>query len=97
VSFRFNSTSPYSGVKDPKVDDLINQGQGSVDPAERKKAYDELGAYIAQNAYAPFLFPLSSYSIATDGVFGPGITTQIPTVAVDAPIQYQNVFRTSGQ
>jgi peptide/nickel transport system substrate-binding protein len=97
VSFRFSSTSPYSGVKDPKVDDLINQGQGSVDPAERKKAYDELGAYIAQNAYAPFLFPLSSYSIATDGVYGPGITTQIPTVAVDAPIQYQNVFRTSGQ
>jgi peptide/nickel transport system substrate-binding protein len=97
VSFRFNSTSPYSGVKDQKVDDLINQGVGTVDPAGRKKAYDELSAYIAQNAYAPFLFPLSSYSIATKGVYGPGITTQIPTVAVDAPIQYQDVFRTRGQ
>ena len=30
-----------------------------MDPATRKSTYDQAAAYIAKNAYGPFLFPLA--------------------------------------
>jgi peptide/nickel transport system substrate-binding protein len=91
VAFRFNSHSLFSGVHDPKLDDLLNQGQGATDPAARKSFYDKAGAYIAQNAYGPFLFPVATWNVATHGVSGPGLTNAIPSVAVNPQVLWEDV------
>jgi peptide/nickel transport system substrate-binding protein len=91
VAFRFNSHSPFSGVHDPKLDDLLNQGQGATDPAARKSFYDKAAAYIAQNAYGPFLFPVATWNVAAHGVSGPGLTNAIPSVAVNPQVLWEDV------
>lgn len=93
VAFRFSSTSPFSGVHDPKLDALINKGAAEVNPAQRKQTYDQVAAYIAKNAYGPFLFPVTSWSIADKGVYGPGLTTSIPAVAVNTGILWDGVYK----
>ena len=93
LGFRFLSQSPFSGVHDPKLDALILGGQAAVDPAPRKKLYDQAAEYIAQNAYGPFLFPISGYNVAAHGVQGPGLTTQIPSVAVNSQILWEDVSK----
>jgi peptide/nickel transport system substrate-binding protein len=90
LGFRFLSQSPFSGVHDPKLDQLILGAQGAVDPAVRKKLYDQAAAYIAQNAYGPFLFPISGSNVAK-GAQGPGLTTPIPSVAVNPQILWEDV------
>ena len=91
VAFRFNSHSPFSGVHDPKLDDLLNQGQGATDPATRKSFYDKAAEYIAQNAYGPFLFPVATWNVAAHGVTGPGLTNAIPSVAVNPQVLWEDV------
>jgi peptide/nickel transport system substrate-binding protein len=91
VSFRFNSKSPFSGVHDPKLDDLLNSGQGAIDPATRKSFYDKAAQYIAQNAYGPFLFPVATWNVAAHGVSGPGLTNAIPSVAVNPQVLWEDV------
>jgi peptide/nickel transport system substrate-binding protein len=90
LGFRFLSASPFSGVHDPKLDALILGGQAAVDPAARKKEYDAAAAYIAQNAYGPFLFPISGYNVAK-GAQGPGLTTPIASIAVNPNILWEDV------
>jgi peptide/nickel transport system substrate-binding protein len=93
LAFRFVSNSPFSGVHDPKLDRLILGASGAVDPAARKQMYDQAAAYIAQNAYGPFLFPISNYNIAAHGVQGPGLTTPIPSVAVNPEVLWEEVSK----
>ena len=93
VAFRFASTSPFSGVHDPKLDALINKGAAEVNPAQRNKTYAQTAAYIAKNAYGPFLFPVTSWSIAAKGLQGPGLTTSIPAVAVNTGILWPDVAK----
>jgi peptide/nickel transport system substrate-binding protein len=90
LAFRFFSKSPFSGVHDPKLDSLILGGAGAVNPATRKSLYDQAAAYIAQNAYGPFLFPISGWNIAK-GAQGPGLTTPIPSVAVNPQVLWEDV------
>jgi peptide/nickel transport system substrate-binding protein len=93
LAFRFVSNSPFSGVHDPKLDKLILGASAPVDPAARKKLYDQAAAYIAQNAYGPFLFPISNYNIAVHGAQGPGLTTPIPSVAVNPQVLWEDVSK----
>lgn len=95
LAFRFQSQSPFSGVHDPKLDAMIAAGAASVDPTQRKAAYDQAAAYIAKNAYGPFLFPLANWNIAAHGVTGPGLTTPIPPVAVNGPVLWEDVSTSS--
>jgi peptide/nickel transport system substrate-binding protein len=90
LAFRFYSKSPFSGVHDPKLDALILGGAASVNSATRKSLYDQAAAYIAKNAYGPFLFPISGWNVAK-GVQGPGLTTAIPAVAVNTTILWEDV------
>jgi peptide/nickel transport system substrate-binding protein len=92
VSFRFASTSPFSGVNDPKVDDLLNAAAATTNMAARATDYADLNAYIAKEAYGPFLFPIAGYNIAAHGVGGPGLTTPIPSEVVDPEILWQYVY-----
>ncbi len=92
MAFRFASTSPFTGVWDPKVDTLINSAASTVDNSTRASDYAQLNAYIAKMAYGPFLFPIAGYNIADKGVYGPGLTTAIPTIVVLPGILWQDVY-----
>lgn len=96
VAFRFASTSPFTGVRDPKVDNMINAAASTVDSAQRAKDYASLGAYLAKMAYGPFLFPIAGYNIAVKGVGGPGLTTPIPTIVVIPGVLWQDVYNNNG-
>lgn len=91
VAFRFSSTSPFSGVHDRRLDALLQSGQGAVNASARKRWYARAAAYIAKMAYGPFMFPISGYNIAAHGVSGPGLTTPIPSVAVNPQILWEDV------
>jgi peptide/nickel transport system substrate-binding protein len=96
VAFRFASFSPFTGVWDKKVDGLINAAASTIDNSQRAKNYADLNAYIAQQAYGPFLFPIAGFNIAAKGVVGPGLTTPIPTIVVLPGILWQDVSATNG-
>jgi peptide/nickel transport system substrate-binding protein len=95
LAFRFTSNSPFSGVHDPKLDKIIFAAQGTPVAAKRKALYAQAAAYIAKNAYGPFLFPLTIYNIASHGTQGPGLTTPIPAVTVIPQILWQDVSTSS--
>ncbi len=92
VAFRFASTSPFTGVFDKKVDNMINAAASTVDTTQRAADYAALNAYLAKEAYGPFLFPIAGYSIADHGIGGPGLTTAIPSVVVLPGILWQDVY-----
>jgi peptide/nickel transport system substrate-binding protein len=92
VAFRFSSLSPFTGVKDPHLDQLLDEAAGTVNMAQRKQFNYDINAYIAQKAYGPFLFPIAGYNIADHGVAGPGLTTPIPSVAVLPEILWQYAY-----
>jgi len=96
VAFRFASTSPFTGVHDPKLDALLNAAAGTIDNAQRKADYDQAAAYIAQNAYGPFLFPIAGYNIAVKGVSAPGLTTPLPVTDVNPEVLWQYASSNNG-
>jgi peptide/nickel transport system substrate-binding protein len=92
VAFRFSSHSPFTGVWDPKLDTLLNNAAGTVDQSQRKSLYDQAAAYIAQNAYGPFLFPIAGYDTAAKGVGAPGLTSPLPVTDVNPEILWQYAY-----
>ncbi|MBO0775567.1 MAG: ABC transporter substrate-binding protein, partial [Actinobacteria bacterium] len=92
VGFRFNSTSPFSGVHDPHLDALLNQAVANVNQAKRCSFYHQAAAYIAKQAYGPFYFGLSPFDVVAKNVHGPGLTTLLPSVAVVPTIPWQDVW-----
>jgi peptide/nickel transport system substrate-binding protein len=95
VAFRFGSTSPFTGVNDPKINSLLAQAGGTLNMSLRQQYNDQLNAYIAKEAYGPFLFPIAGYNIAAHGVYGPGLTTAVPSMAVLPEILWQYVYNNS--
>jgi peptide/nickel transport system substrate-binding protein len=93
VAFRFASTSPFTGVKDPRLDQMLNQAAASIDPKERDRLYAEAGKYISDKAYAPFGLAFAPANLAVTGVHGPGLTTKIPPLVVNAGILWDEVWR----
>jgi peptide/nickel transport system substrate-binding protein len=92
VNFRFNSLSPFSGVHDPQLDKLLLQAQGSTNLATRCSFYNQAAAYIAKNYYGPFYFAFSPANISVHGVYGPGISTALASVAVVPTIPWESVY-----
>jgi peptide/nickel transport system substrate-binding protein len=93
LGFRFKSTSPFTGVKDPRLDKLVDAGVTTIDPAGRKTAYQDVAEYIAKQAYAPFGFALSRAQLAVKGMHGPGLTTKIPGIAVRTAVLWGQVWK----
>jgi peptide/nickel transport system substrate-binding protein len=93
VSFRFASTSPFSGVADPHLDDLLNQAAATIDPAQRDSLYLQAGQYISDKAYAPFGLGFAPANLAVKGVYGPGLTTKIPPLVVNTGVLWDQVWR----
>ncbi len=95
VGFRFESTSPFSGVHDPKLNNLLNEAQAATGLSQRCALYDQAAAYIAQNYYGPFYFAYAPANVAVKNVAGPGITEPLPTVVVQPAILWEDVAYTS--
>ncbi|HXZ64015.1 MAG TPA: ABC transporter substrate-binding protein, partial [Streptosporangiaceae bacterium] len=92
VCFRFCSTSPFTGVWDTHLNDLLIGAASTTNQATRKLLYDQAAAYIAVNAYGPFLFPIAGYNIADHGVGGPGLSSPLPVTDVNPEILWQYVY-----
>jgi peptide/nickel transport system substrate-binding protein len=92
VSFRFASNVPFSGVKDPALDDLLNQAAGALEEATRQQWYNQAGKLISDKAYAPFLLAFAPANLAVSGVHGPGLTTKVPPLLVNSGILWDQVW-----
>jgi peptide/nickel transport system substrate-binding protein len=91
VAFRFSSTSPFSGVHDKSLDTLLNDGAGSFNNKTRAKDYAAAAAYMAKQAYGPFLFSWAPDQIFAKNVSGPGLSTPLPAVVVSSNVLWEDV------
>jgi peptide/nickel transport system substrate-binding protein len=89
---RFQSTSAITGVWDDHLDQLIRAGGATVDPDEREEIYLEAGEYISDNAYAPIMFAFAPANVATEGVNGMGLTTEVPPLLVNSGVIWDTVW-----
>jgi len=92
VGFRFSSTSPFSGVHDPKLDTILNNAAASSVLSTRCSYYDQAAEYIAKNYYGPFYFSFAPANVSVKGVGGPGLTTPLPAVSVTPAILWEDVY-----
>jgi peptide/nickel transport system substrate-binding protein len=96
VAFRMASMSPFSGIKDKKLDAMLGQGAGTLDQDKRKQIYDEMAKYISDQAYGPFYFAFAPANVAVKGVQGPGLTTAMPAVVVNPDVFWDEVSVSGG-
>ena len=92
VGFRFNSTSPFSGVHDTKLDTILSNAAASSVLSTRCSFYDQAAEYIAKNYYGPFYFSFAPANVSVKGVAGPGLTTPLPAVSVTPAILWEDVY-----
>ncbi|KAA9133671.1 ABC transporter substrate-binding protein [Microbacterium caowuchunii] len=108
VSVRFGSTSPYSGAPLPEgaanagdalargleteLDQLLADSIATIDPDERKARYAAVAKYISDEAYGPFGMAFSPAQVMRKNVYGPGLTTPIPALAVNQGVLYDRVW-----
>jgi peptide/nickel transport system substrate-binding protein len=92
IGFRFQSTSPFTGVKDKHLDSLIAAGGASAVDSQRDQAYQAVAKYISDKAYGMFGFAFANANVAVKGLQGPGLTTQVPALAVDSPVNWAAVW-----
>lgn len=81
LSFRYASTAPTTGVKDPALDALINEGAGTANPKQRAAIYHRIFKYISDKAYSPILFSTPLYNLAAKDVTGPGVSVTGPAIS----------------
>jgi peptide/nickel transport system substrate-binding protein len=93
VGFRFHSGVPYSGVSDPALDKLLDDAAATLDEGQRADLYKQAGELIASNVYAPFGLAFAPANLAVQGVHGPGLTTKIPPILVNAGVIWDEVWR----
>ncbi|MBO0692176.1 MAG: hypothetical protein J2P58_04700 [Acidimicrobiaceae bacterium] len=76
LAFRFSSKAPFTGVKDPTLDKLLNEGAGNPNPEARDKIYHQIFAYVAKQALAPVLYSApAAYNVHVHGLAALGLTT----------------------
>jgi peptide/nickel transport system substrate-binding protein len=91
LRFRFGIGSPFSGVKDPQLDQLIASAVATFDPQQRDQLYLQAASYLGEKAYAPFLVAQGPAQV-TRGIHGPGLTTRIPPILINTGILWQDVW-----
>jgi peptide/nickel transport system substrate-binding protein len=96
VAFRMASGSPFSGIKDKKLDGMLGAGAATLDQGKRKQIYDELAKYVSDEAYGPFYFAFAPANVAVKGVSGPGLTTAMPAVVVNPDVFWDEVSMSAG-
>ena len=83
-------------MKDPQLDKLLVQAAGALEDTERQRPYDEPAKLISDKSYAPFMFAFAPANIARKGVYGPGLTTKLPAVVVNVPVDWTEVYAAEG-
>lgn len=83
--WRFASNGPFTGVKDPNVDSLIQKGVSTVNLGARDKIYRDLWAYMARQAYALVLFadpaPIQGWTLINRKVSGSSLNSNnVPAI-----------------
>lgn len=74
-AFRFASNGPFTGVYNSTVDKYLAQGEATVGRTARAKIYHALFAYLAKEAFAPFLFSAPIYyTVTKPPLTGAGLT-----------------------
>jgi peptide/nickel transport system substrate-binding protein len=96
VGFRFSSTSPFSGVHDPKLDALLNSAAASTTLSTRCSIYNQAAEYIAKQFYGPFYFSFAPANVAVKGVGGPGLSQPLPAVVVTPTVPWESVYYNPG-
>ncbi|MGY2082080.1 ABC transporter substrate-binding protein [Modestobacter sp. SYSU DS0657] len=96
VSLRFDSESPFSGVTDPQLDELLADASSATDEDQRDGLYQQAAELLAENRYAPFGLAFAPANVAVQGVQGPGLTTEIPALAVNTNPIWDRVWTTLG-
>jgi peptide/nickel transport system substrate-binding protein len=92
VGFRFLSTSPFSGVHDPRLDSMLNKASALTDIPSRCAIYNQAASYIAKNFYGPFYFAFAPANVSISGVGGPGLSTPLPAVVVTPTVLWESVY-----
>ncbi|MBO0715603.1 MAG: hypothetical protein J2P59_12665, partial [Acidimicrobiales bacterium] len=80
LSFRYLSHGPFTGVHDPTLDQMINEGAATVTKSARAKVYSQVFKYISDQAYSPVLFFTPLYNVAAHSVSGPGLSVPGPQI-----------------
>lgn len=75
LGFHYVSDAPFTGINDPRLDNLIAEAESSLNPATQAQAYHSVFTYISQMAYSPFLFVVPGFTLTSRSVSGPGLTT----------------------
>ncbi|MBO0893655.1 MAG: ABC transporter substrate-binding protein, partial [Acidimicrobiales bacterium] len=84
LAFRFASNARFTGVKDPTLDRMMDQGAGTLNMAARTKIYHQIFAYVASHAYAPVLYAApTAWTVTDHNVTSRVGLTSTNTVAVD--------------
>jgi peptide/nickel transport system substrate-binding protein len=77
MGWRFLSTGPFTGVHDPTLDAMIDQGSTEASMTARAATYKQIFEYVAKQAYEPFLYAAPFYNMSRQSVHGPGVTSAI--------------------
>jgi peptide/nickel transport system substrate-binding protein len=96
IGFRFSSTSPYTGVKDPHLDKLLQQAVSTAVDSKRDKTYQELAKYISDQAYSLFGFEVPRANAAVKGVHAPGLTTLVPPLSANPQVVWSEAWTENG-
>jgi peptide/nickel transport system substrate-binding protein len=84
LAFRFASSARFTGVKDPTLDQMMDQGAATLNLATRTKIYHQIFAYVASHAYAPVLYAApAAWTVTDHSVTSPVGLTTTNTVAID--------------
>jgi peptide/nickel transport system substrate-binding protein len=70
IGFRFGSTSPFTRVKDPTLDAMMDQAAATFNMKERAADYRKIFKYISDKAYAVFMFNVPVWDVAAKNVTG---------------------------
>jgi peptide/nickel transport system substrate-binding protein len=81
LPFRFLSTAEFSGVHDKTLNTMMAQADATLDASQRATDYHNIAAYIANQAYAPFLVDVAPASVVASDVHGPGLSTTVPIIS----------------
>jgi peptide/nickel transport system substrate-binding protein len=75
--WRYYSTGPFTGIKDPKLDALINAAAATTSTAKQVSIYKQIDKYLSDNALLPFLYLAPLHNLASKSAQGPGVSTPL--------------------
>ena len=84
-------------MKDPELDKLLAEAAATLDEDKRQDAVRRGGqAHQRQVLRAVHVRVRAGQPRPVKGVHGPGLTTKLPAVAVNPPVSWHDVYKTSG-